>query len=83
MPTNAGDAGSITVLGRSPGGGNGNLFLPGKSCGQRRLVDDSPCGHKSKFERLHLANPTKSQEGALKYTHKHTHTHTHTQMAWM
>ena len=38
---NAGDASSIPGLGRSPGEGNGNplqLFLPGKSHGQRSLV---------------------------------------------
>ena len=41
LPDNAGDAGSIPGLGRFPGGGNGNLlqvFLPGKSHGQRSLV---------------------------------------------
>ena len=43
----AGDArylGSIPGLGRSPGEGNGNPFLPGKSHGQRSLVDYSPWG---------------------------------------
>ena len=37
----AGEAGSIPWLGRSPGEGNGNpipVFLPGKSHGQRSLV---------------------------------------------
>ena len=44
---NAGDRGSIPELGRSPGEGNGNpLQLPGKSHGQRSLVDYSPWGHK-------------------------------------
>ena len=45
----AGDArylGSIPGSGRSPGEGNGNPFLPGKSHGQRSLVDYSPWGHK-------------------------------------
>ena len=40
-PANAGDMGLIPGLGRSPGEGNGNplqLFLPGKSHGQRSLV---------------------------------------------
>ena len=37
-PVNAGDMGSISPLRRSPGEGNGNLLLPGKSHGQRRLV---------------------------------------------
>ena len=48
---NAGDAGSIHGLGRSPGEGNGNplqysLFLPGKSHGQRSLAGHSPRGRK-------------------------------------
>ena len=48
LPDNTGDVrvtGSITGWGRSPGEGNGNplqLFLPGKSHGQRRLVGYSP-----------------------------------------
>ena len=43
-PANAGDAGSIPVLGRSPGGGNGNpfQFLPGEFHEQRSLVGYSP-----------------------------------------
>ena len=43
----AGDArylGSIPGWRRSPGEGNGNPFLPGKSHGQRSLVDYSPWG---------------------------------------
>ena len=39
------DAGSIPRLGRSPGGGHGNLLqysLPGESHGQNSLVDYSP-----------------------------------------
>ena len=36
----AGDFGSIPGLGRSPG--EGNVFLPGKSHGQRSLVGYSP-----------------------------------------
>ena len=37
---NAGDPGSVSGLGRSPGGENGNPFsvLPGKANGQRSLV---------------------------------------------
>ena len=45
----AGDLGSIPGLGRSPGEGNGNptpVSLPGKSHGQRNLVDCSPWGRK-------------------------------------
>ena len=41
LPDNAGDAGSITGLGRSPGEGNGNplqFSWPGKSHGQRNLA---------------------------------------------
>ena len=46
---NAGGVGWIPVSGRSPGEGNGiiskkELFLPGKSHGQRSLVGYSPCG---------------------------------------
>ena len=45
---NAGDLGSITVLGRSSGEGNGNplLLSPGKSHGWRSLVSYSPWGCK-------------------------------------
>ena len=48
LPANAGyvrDMGLIPGLGRSPGGGNGNplqIFLPGKSHGQRSLLGYSP-----------------------------------------
>ena len=45
-PANAGDVGSVHGLGRSPGEGNGNPFLPGKSHGQRSLVGYSPWGRK-------------------------------------
>ena len=47
-PSNAGDIrdmGLIPGLGRSPGEGNGNPLLPGKSHGQRSLVGCSPWGH--------------------------------------
>ena len=37
-PANAGDVGLILGSGRSPGEGNGNPLLPGKSLGQRSLV---------------------------------------------
>ena len=43
---NAGDPGSIPGSGRSPGEGNGNPLLPGKSHGQRSLVGYSPWGQK-------------------------------------
>ena len=45
LPSNSGDvrdAGSILGSGRSPGGGHGNVFMPGESHGQRSLVDYSP-----------------------------------------
>ena len=46
---NAGDLGSISGLGRSPGEGNGNpfqVFFPGKSHGQRSLASYSSWGLK-------------------------------------
>ena len=47
---NAGDLGLIPESGISPGEGNGNplqySFLPGKSHGQRSLVDYSPWDRK-------------------------------------
>ena len=45
LPSNSGDvrdAGSILGSGRSPGGGHGNVFMPGESHGQRSLVDYRP-----------------------------------------
>ena len=53
---NAGDLGSIPGLGRSPGEGNGNPLLPGKSHGQRSLVGYNPWGRKESdmTERLHF-----------------------------
>ena len=43
LPVNAGDAGLIPGLGRSPGEGDGLMpvFLPGKFSGQRSLVGHS------------------------------------------
>ena len=46
LPANLGDVGWIPGLGRSPGEGNGNLFLPEKSHGQRSLAGYSPWGPK-------------------------------------
>ena len=40
-----GDPGSVPDLGRSPGGGNGNL-LHGVSSGQKSLAGCSPLGHR-------------------------------------
>ena len=36
------DTGAVPGLGRSPGGGRGNPFLPGESYGQRSLAGYSP-----------------------------------------
>ena len=60
------DPGSVPGLGRSPGEGNGNpfqLFLPGKSHGQRSLVGYSPQGSKEldTTERLHYIQLTLRQ----------------------
>ena len=49
LPANAGDAGSVPRLGRSPRGGNGNpLQYPchEKSHGQKSLTGYCPCGCK-------------------------------------
>ena len=62
--SNAGDTGSISGSGRSPGGGNGNLhssilfsflfdmrlFLPGRSHGQSSLAAYSPWDHKNQTQ---------------------------------
>ena len=54
---NAGDLDLIPGLGRSPGEGNGNPLLPGKSHGWRSLLGYSPWGHKEldMTEQLHLS----------------------------
>ena len=62
LPANAGDAGSIPGLGRSPGGGNGNLFqysLSGKFHRQKSLVGYGPWGSK--------------ESDTTEPTHTHTH----------
>ena len=49
LSANAGDVrdpSSIPGWGRSPGGGNTPVFLPGEFHGQRSLVGCSPWGHK-------------------------------------
>ena len=56
-----GESGSIPGLGRSPAEGNGNpfiVFLPGKSQGQRSLVDYSPRGRKELDMTEHLNTHT-------------------------
>ena len=48
-PANAGQAGSLSGLGGSPGEGNGkptSVFLPGKPHGQRSVVGYSPWDRK-------------------------------------
>ena len=65
--------GSISGLGRSPGGGNGNplqYFSWEKSHGQRILVDCSPYSCKELDTTEQLTTHTDTQ------THTHTHTHT-------
>ena len=53
---NVGDPGSIPGSGRSPGEGNGDALLPGKSHGRRNLIGYSPWGHKEldRIKRLHF-----------------------------
>ena len=66
LACNAGDrrdAGSVSGLGKSPGGGHGNplqLFLPGESHGQRSLVGYSPRVAKSwtRLKQLSTHSPT-------------------------
>ena len=43
-PTNAGDVGLIPKWGRSPGGRNSPIFLPGEFYGWRSLAGYSPWG---------------------------------------
>ena len=82
MPTNAGDAGSITVSGRSPGGENGNPLQ--YSC------LGNPMDRGAWWATIHAVTEA-SLNLSISLTplnHKrgletHTHTHTHTQMAWM
>ena len=60
---NAGDAGSVLGLGRSPGEGKWQptpVFVPGKSHRQRSLEGCSPCGHKS-WTRLTTSPPHHSR----------------------
>ena len=62
---NVGDLGSISGLGRSSGGGHGNLtpvFLPGESPWTKEPGSSKRAGH----------------NWAAKRTRAHTHTHTHT-----
>ena len=66
LPANAGDMGLIPGSGRSPGGGNGNplqVFLPGKSQGQRSLVGCSPWGGKESDRTEHAHTLTAESTG--------------------
>ena len=59
LSANAGDAGSIPELGRSPGEGKWQrtpVFLPGKFRGQRSLAGYSPWGHKESDTAKQLNN---------------------------
>ena len=75
---NVGDLGSISGLGRSPGGGHGNslqytcLENPHE---QRSLVGYSPWGCKESDMTEQLSMCTRARA----HTHTHTHTHTHKQ----
>ena len=79
---NVGDPGSILGSGRSPGEGNGNplqVFLPGKSHGQRSLAGYSPwdCKEWDTTEQLTLSGYTFFETEILKErsylkTNKHT-----------
>ena len=65
LPANAEDMGSIPGLGRSPGEGNGNLLLPGKSHEQRSLAGYGPWGGK----RVRHDLATKQQETITRTFH--------------
>ena len=63
-PANAGDAGSIPGLGRSPWRRKWQptpVFLPGKSHGQKTVTGCSPWGHK---RIQHNLAPTQQQQQA-------------------
>ena len=68
---NVGDLGSISGLGRSSGGGHGNLtpvFLPGESPWTKEPGRSKRAGHNWAAKR------------ARAHTHTHTHTHTFTKI---
>ena len=66
LPANAGDVGLIPGLGRSPGGGGGNL--PQCSC----LEDPTDTGI------WQVAVHGVAESHTQMNVHRHTHTHTHT-----
>ena len=74
---NTGDAGSIPGLGRSSGGGNGNLFpysFLGKSYWQRSLAAYSPWSRKRVWQDWSDIVCTHTY---IIYVYTHTHTHTY------
>ena len=60
---NTGDAGSVPGSARSPGGGNGNLFLPGKFHEQRSLVSYILWSHKDLNMTEWLSTHTEDRTG--------------------
>ena len=70
-PAIARDADSIHGLGRSPREGDGNplqIFLPGKSHGQRSLVGCSPWGGKESDTTATKQQVTSWEAGSLERT---------------
>ena len=69
MPANAGDPGSISGLGRSPGEGNGNLLQ--YSCLEnpmdRNLAGYSPWGHKESDRTERLNNNSNNGDSGHSY----------------
>ena len=84
-PADAGDVRDVGLIpgsGRSPGGGHGNLLLPGAFHGQRRLVGYMSIGsQRVRHDWSNLAHKCfpKCVDAltylAPLYTHTHTHTH--------
>ena len=73
LPAKAGDTGSISGLGRSPGEGNGKpspVFLPGKFHGERSLVGYSPWGCKeSDMTEYRMHSCFLFQDAIIKFSH--------------
>ena len=70
LPANAGERGSIPVLGRSPGEEKWQptpVFLPGESRGQRSLAGYSPWGRKELNTTERLNTYTQSQLGRYQF----------------
>ena len=80
-PVNAGDAASIPGLGRSPGGGHGNLF--------QYFCLENPMDKEAWWATVHRVAQSWTQLKQLStrayihtYIHTHTHTHIHTHIMW-